>query len=222
MRVAASGSRLHDLVALLADVIPHAPPRRLPDRCPSPAGYRCWRWRWRAPRCWPCRPTRELAMPRMLSEGRLISSTSFWPPPSVRPSDSSRIRSRSISGRFGDGALFGIAERLDAVVEMVDQHAAVVVLHGRQQARQRHRRIRRPVAVMAAVQFVVGSVERDVDGGDAARAEDDLLAAALVHRTVADQPDVAGQQVLVLGDNLRQVRRAGFFLAFEDELDIGT
>ena len=43
-------------------------------------------------------PVRELLMPRMFSDGRLISSTSFFPAPSVRPSDSSRIRSASTSG----------------------------------------------------------------------------------------------------------------------------
>jgi len=54
------------------------------------------------------------------------------------------------------------------------------------------------------------------------RAEDDLRAAALVYRAVADQPDIAGQQVFVLGDDLRQVRRASLFFAFEDELQIGA
>ena len=115
-----------------------------------------------------------------------------------------------------------VAERLDAVVEVVDQDAAVVVLHGGQQARQHHRGIRRPVAVVAAVQFVTGAVERDVDARDAARAEDDLLAAALVDGPVADQPDVARQQVLVLLEDVREVRRAGLFLAFEDEFEVGV
>ena len=55
---------------------------------------------------------------------------------------------------------------------------------------------------------------------DAARAEDDLLAPALVHRAVADQPDIAAQQVLVRCEDLRQVRRAGLLLALEDELDV--
>ncbi len=45
-----------------------------------------------------CAPMRELAMPRMLSDGKVISSVSFFPPPSVEPSQNSRIRSASISG----------------------------------------------------------------------------------------------------------------------------
>ena len=152
-------------------------------------------------------PVRALAMPRTFSEGRLISSTSFRPPPSVRPSASSRISSRIDLGSLGDGALFGLGERLDAVVEVVDQHAPVVVLHGRQQARQRHRGVGRPVAVVAAVQFVAGPVESDLDAGDAARAEHDLLAAALMHGPIANQPDIAGQQLFVFGNDLRQMRR---------------
>jgi hypothetical protein len=54
------------------------------------------------------------------------------------------------------------------------------------------------------------------------RAKDDLLAAALMYGAVADEPDVRGQQVFVFRDDLRQVRRAGFFFAFEDELEIGA
>ena len=43
-------------------------------------------------------PTRELAMPRMFSDGRVISSVSDWPSPSVDPSRKSRINSRSMFG----------------------------------------------------------------------------------------------------------------------------
>ena len=42
--------------------------------------------------------------------------------------------------------------QLDAVVVARDAHAAVVVLHAGEQRRQAHRRIRRVVAVVAAVQ----------------------------------------------------------------------
>jgi hypothetical protein len=43
-----------------------------------------------------------------------------------------------------------------------------------------------------------------------------------MHRAIADQPHVGGQEVFVFGNDLRQVRRTGFFFAFEDELDIGA
>src|SRR6185369_3315612 len=53
---------------------------------------------------------------------------------------------------------------------------------------------------------------------DPARAEDDLLPAALMNRPVADQPDVASQQVFVRIQNLPEVLRAGLLLTLEDEL----
>jgi hypothetical protein len=43
-------------------------------------------------------PTRELAIPRMFNEGSVISSVSVLGPPSVAPSQSSRINCRSIFG----------------------------------------------------------------------------------------------------------------------------
>ena len=50
-----------------------------------------------------CAPTRELAMPRMLSDGSVISSLSDWPSPSVEPSQNSRISSRVDRRRLGEG-----------------------------------------------------------------------------------------------------------------------
>ena len=55
----------------------------------------------------------------------------------------------------------------------------------------------------------------------AARAEDDGLLARLVHRTVAHQPDVCGKERLGwLPAIAGEVRRSGFLLAFEGELDV--
>src|SRR6516225_1736484 len=103
---------------------------------------------------------------------------------------------------------------------MIDEYLAVVVLHRSQQACERHRRVRRPIAVMAAVQLVTGTVERDRKFGDPASAEHNLLTPALMHRAVADQPDIAFQQVFVPRDDLRQMRRTGLLLALDDELDV--
>src|SRR5579884_330205 len=121
---------------------------------------------------------------------------------------------------FGDGALFGLAQGLDAVVEVRDGSAAVVIPHAGEQAGEHERGVGRPVAVVAAVQLVAGAVDREIERDNTARAEDDLGAAALVHRTVADQPDVAGQQVLVRGNDLGQVRRAGLLFTLEEEFQI--
>ena len=74
-----------------------------------------------------CGPIREAAIPRMLSDGRLINSISFLGAPSVEPSHSSRISSGSTSG--ASGALFRGAQRLNSIVEMLHQHATAVILH---------------------------------------------------------------------------------------------
>ena len=65
-------------------------------------------------------PVRALLMPRMFNDGRLSSSTSFFPPPSVLPSHSSRIRSAIHVRSFSDGVALGIGERLDTVIEVID------------------------------------------------------------------------------------------------------
>jgi hypothetical protein len=59
----------------------------------------------------------------------------------------------------------------------VGPDAAIVIFHRREQPRQNHRRIRRPVAVNPAVELHPGSVHGHVDGRDAAGAEDDGLPA---------------------------------------------
>ena len=60
----------------------------------------------------------------------------------------------------------------------------------------------------------------NVDVRVAAHAEDYLLASGLVHRAVADDPRISGEQIFVEVDDLAEVRRAGFFLTFENELDV--
>src|SRR5205085_7740210 len=116
--------------------------------------------------------------------------------------------------------LLRFAEWLDAVIEMFDRHAAVVIFHGRQQARQHYGRIRSPVAVMATVQFVRRAVGGKRDFRHAARAEYDLLPPALVHGAIADQPDVTAQQVAIPAENFREARRSRLLFALENELDV--
>ena len=80
--------------------------------------------------------------------------------------------------------------------------------------------IRRPVAVVAAVQPARRTVHRELDAGDAARAEHDLLPSRLVHRPVAEEPRVGAQQRRVLLEQLAQMSRAGLLLALEEELEV--
>ena len=67
---------------------------------------------------------------------------------------------RSLRGASAMACFSSGAERRDAVIEVRDQHVAALVFHAGQQLRQHHRRIGRPVAVVAAVQFAVRPVER--------------------------------------------------------------
>ena len=65
-------------------------------------------------------PIRELAIPRIFSDGSVINSASFIGAFSVDPSQNSRIKSASIVRRLGDGAFFSVTQRLDVIVEMID------------------------------------------------------------------------------------------------------
>ena len=83
-----------------------------------------------------------------------------------------------------------------------------------------HRRRRRPAAVVAVVQ----RLRRPIDGGretrDAAIAEIDHLLAALMHGAVAHDEKIAMQELEIVGDDLREMRRALLFLAFVEQLDV--
>src|SRR5207237_6674993 len=84
-----------------------------------------------------------------------------------------------VSRSFGDGPLFRFTYWLDAVVPAGDRHTSRVVFHRSQQSRQQHRRVWRPVSVMAAVQRPLRAVTRDVNVLIAANAADHLLASRL-------------------------------------------
>ena len=61
-------------------------------------------------------------------------------------------------------------------------------------------------------------VNRHLDAGNAARAKVNLHLAGLVYRTITDQPGIGLQQVAIFVNCRLQVRRAGFFFAFEEKL----
>ena len=126
-----------------------------------------------------------------------------------------------VARRLGDGLLFQRAERRDAVIEVRNQHMTVRILHAGEQLRQHHRRIGRPVPVVAAMQFAVRPVERDGEMGHAACAEDHALASALVNRAIADEPDVSAEFAAILLEHGAEVCRTGFLFAFPDETQIG-
>ena len=105
---------------------------------------------------------------------------------------------------------------------MIDQYPSIVIFHGREQSRQHHGRIRRPVAIVPAVQLVFRTVDRNFEVGDSARAKHNLLAATLMNRTITDEPDVGAQQIFLSVRISCEMRRACFLLAFEHKLNIRT
>ena len=165
-------------------------------------------------------PVSALVKPLTLSDGWLMSSSRDFPAPSVRARPSSRFQLLVVGRRLGERAPLGLAERLDVVVPALDGHAPRVVLHRGEQARERHRGVRRPVAVVAAVQRALRAVDGELDVRVAAHAEDDLLAPRLVDGAVADDPRVGREQLLVAREYLGEVRRAGLLLALEEELEV--
>ncbi len=167
-----------------------------------------------------CLPDAALENPRILSEGSLMSSISFLPPPSVRVRASSRFRSSSVTGASDKACFSSGAKRLDAVIEAVDEYPAAVVLHGGQKLSQHHRGIGRPVSIVAAVEFPVGAIDGEIETCDAADAEVQLLLAGGVYRAVADEPYVGPEEFFVRCDDLLQSGRTCLLLAFEEEFEI--
>src|ERR1700735_199456 len=101
--------------------------------------------------------------------------------------------------------LFCRGERSNAVVEMRNEDAAILILHPGEQLRQHHGGIRSPVAIVSAVQAVVGAVECDLKMRIATRAKDYGLLSALIDWPVADKPDISMHEVAIGFENLLQV-----------------
>src|SRR5262245_60137673 len=105
---------------------------------------------------------------------------------------------------------------------MRDQHAALIVFHAGEQLRHHHRRIWRPVAVVATVQLAMRSIDGDLQVSIAARSEDDRLLPALIDRSIADQPHITSYEVAIGFEDLFEMRGSGLFFPFPDKADIGT
>ena len=123
-------------------------------------------------------------------------------------------------GRRRDRAALGRGQRPDIVGKAGDQDAALGVAQAGDEARELGDGIRGPVAVVAAVQSAHRAVRRDLDLGDPARPEVDLHAACLVNGPVEEEPEVALQATGVRLEEPREVGRARFLLAFQEELQV--
>ena len=104
---------------------------------------------------------------------------------------------RIIRNRVENAFLFR-AERWHVVVETFNDDPAVVVLHGADQMDQIHRGIRRPIPIMAAVQRELRTENSQLDGRDAAAAENQGGPAAGMKRAVENEHHVRAILFLVL------------------------
>ena len=123
-------------------------------------------------------------------------------------------------GNFVDRLPLVRRQRHHIVIEVVDRHAAVVVLHGREQPRQIERRVRRPVTVIAAVEIACGAVHRDRRRHETARAEIHRGTPAGVARTVDEEQRVGFDLIAVLAQSRLEIWRASLLLAFENDADV--
>src|ERR1019366_9621386 len=107
-------------------------------------------------------------------------------------------------------------------VEMRNEYMAVFVFHAGKKLGEHHRGIRSPVAVVSAVQAMVGAVKRDLKMRVATCTEDDGLLSALIDGAVADKPDVTVHQFAIGVEDLFEMRRASLLFSLPDEADIGV
>src|SRR5262249_39032299 len=91
---------------------------------------------------------------------------------------------------FSDRLFLQRTERSNTIIEMRDENIPILVLHPGKKLSQHHRRVRRPIAVMPAVQSPDGTEYCDLEMSVSACSEDHTLLAALVDRPVTDQPHV--------------------------------
>ena len=97
-------------------------------------------------------PTNALDRPRTLSDGYCSASCSFRPGRSGPAMPNSVCSAAGSSGTPSRIACSSARQRRQSLVEPLDEHLAIVVLHRREQLREAHRRVRHPVAVVTAVQ----------------------------------------------------------------------
>ena len=108
-------------------------------------------------------PTNELASPRMLSVGYCIASCSFGNAFSGAATPNVSQHPRGVVGHGVQHRALLRGQRRHGVVVAGDRHAPVVILHRREQRREPQRRVRHPVAVVAAVHAALRSEDGEVD-----------------------------------------------------------
>src|SRR5215469_10033757 len=105
---------------------------------------------------------------------------------------------------------------------MWNENGAVLILHTGEQLHQHHCRVRRPIAIVPAMQSTDGTENRDLQLCIPARSEDNCLLAALVYWSITNKPHIAMNEIPVGIQNGFQMWRARFFFPLPDEADIRT
>ena len=113
-----------------------------------------------------------------------------------------------------------LREVLDAVVEAGYRDRAVIVVQLAEDLCQHMDRVDREAPVKARVQIPIGARQHDFLADDAAQRDGDRGRRPVPHAGVADERDVGLQLFGVRGEEGRQRRRSGLFLAFEQRGDM--
>src|SRR5215469_1067781 len=104
---------------------------------------------------------------------------------------------------------------------MRNKNVALLIFHPSEKLSQHHGGIRRPIAIVSAVQSPDSTKDCNLQMRVSPCAENNGLLSTLINRSVTHQPHVAVNQIAVSIEDRFQVRRSCLFLALPDETDIG-
>ncbi len=153
----------------------------------------------------------------LLQQLRKFPASAFWSCDSQLA-----LQFRIIVRQLCDSLLVRVGQRHDVVIVALNEHTPIGVLHRRQQPRQLHRWIRRPVSVMPAVQRAHRPVHRDVHTDVAAVSKENQRPPRLMHRPIRGDKQVCSQQILMQLQRPLQIRRTRFLFSLKNNLEIHT
>lgn len=125
-----------------------------------------------------------------------------------------------VEGEAGPGGEFFGGGGADGVVEAGDEQVAVAGFEGREDLGDGHERVGSSAAVGAAVEVLRRAVDVDFSVDEAAEAGAEGGEAGSEHFGIADDSGVGGEFFDVGGDVGFDVLAAGFFFAFDEDLDV--
>ena len=114
----------------------------------------------------------------------------------------------------------GVGKGTHLVVEAGDRDSARRIVEGRDDPGERRRGIHHSAAVHPRVQIGVGTGDVELEVGQPAERREDARDPGREHRRVGDHHRVAGEALLVLLDEGREMFGAHLFLALDDNDDV--